>query len=76
MKGVPLEVIGLLAARGQSGGGRDQDDVVLIPFTTAETKVLGVAAPRQAQPHRADLDLRDAAQSVRHPAQAHRLRAT
>src|SRR6185369_12735392 len=27
----------------------DQDDVVLIPFSTAERKVLGVAAPTQAQ---------------------------
>ena len=50
IKGVALEVVGLLSARGQSGGGRDQDDTVLIPFSTAETKVLGVAAPAQAQP--------------------------
>jgi macrolide transport system ATP-binding/permease protein len=45
VKNVPLRVSGLLAARGQSGWGQDQDDVVLIPFTTAERKVLGVAAP-------------------------------
>src|SRR5262249_53211718 len=42
---VPLQVIGILTALGQSGYGRDQDDVILIPFSTAETKVLGVAAP-------------------------------
>ena len=40
-----MEVIGVLASKGQSGFGQDQDDVVLIPFTTAELKVLGVAAP-------------------------------
>jgi macrolide transport system ATP-binding/permease protein len=45
VKGVPLQVIGVLSAFGQSGFGRDQDDVILIPFSTAETKVLGVAAP-------------------------------
>jgi len=45
VRNVPLEVIGLLAPLGQSGGGRDQDDVVLIPFATGERKVLGVAAP-------------------------------
>ncbi|HTO54141.1 MAG TPA: ABC transporter permease [Myxococcota bacterium] len=45
VKGVPLRVIGLLKPLGQSGYGRDQDDVILIPFSTAETKVLGVAAP-------------------------------
>jgi macrolide transport system ATP-binding/permease protein len=49
VKGVPMRVIGLLAAKGQTAFGTDQDDVVMIPFTTAERKVLGVAAPTQAQ---------------------------
>ncbi len=49
VKSVPMRVIGVLAARGQSGFGQDQDDVILIPFTTAERKVLGVAAPTQAE---------------------------
>jgi len=47
VKGVPMQVIGVLAAKGQSGFGQDQDDAILIPFTTAELKVLGVAAPTQ-----------------------------
>jgi len=47
VKGVPVHVIGLLAAKGQTSFGQDQDDLVMIPFTTAETKVLGVAAPSQ-----------------------------
>ncbi len=45
IKGVPLQVIGVLSAKGQTGFGQDQDDVVLIPFSTAEQKVLGVSAP-------------------------------
>ena len=45
VKGVDMQVIGVLEAKGQSGWGQDQDDVVLIPFSTAERKVLGVAAP-------------------------------
>ena len=49
IKGVPMRVIGLLARKGQTGFGQDQDDVVLIPFNTAERKVLGVAAPQTAQ---------------------------
>jgi macrolide transport system ATP-binding/permease protein len=49
IKGVPMQVIGVLAAKGQSGFGQDQDDAILIPFTTAELKVLGVAAPTQMQ---------------------------
>ncbi|HKH81117.1 MAG TPA: ABC transporter permease [Methylovirgula sp.] len=49
VKSVPLQVIGLLVAKGQSVFGTDQDDLVMIPFTTAERKVLGVAAPTQQQ---------------------------
>jgi len=49
VKGFPLRVIGVLAAKGQSGWGQDQDDLVMIPFTTAENKVLGAAAPSQSQ---------------------------
>jgi macrolide transport system ATP-binding/permease protein len=49
VKNVPMQVIGVLAPKGQSGFGQDQDDSILIPFTTAELKVLGVAAPTQVQ---------------------------
>ena len=42
---MPVEVVGVLAAKGQTGFGHDQDDTVLIPFTAAERKILGVAAP-------------------------------
>ncbi len=38
---VPFTVIGVLAAKGSSAWGNDQDDRILIPFTTAERKVLG-----------------------------------
>jgi macrolide transport system ATP-binding/permease protein len=49
VKGVPMRVIGLLAGKGQTGYGQDQDDVVLIPFNTAERRVLGVSTPQSAQ---------------------------
>ncbi len=49
VRSVPLRVVGVLAAKGQSAFGQDQDDLVMTPFTTAERKVLGVAAPTQAQ---------------------------
>jgi len=48
VKSVPLQVIGVLVGKGQSAFGTDQDDLVMMPFTTAERKVLGVAAPTQA----------------------------
>jgi len=49
IKGVPMRVIGLLVGKGQTGYGQDQDDVVLIPFNTAERKVLGVSTPSASQ---------------------------
>ena len=48
VKGTPLRVIGVLGSKGQSSFGSDQDDLVMIPFSTAERKVLGAAAPSQA----------------------------
>lgn len=38
---VPFEVIGLLAAKGRSGDGRDYDDTIVFPFRTFQTKVAG-----------------------------------
>ena len=49
VKEMPLRVIGLLAPKGQTAYGQDQDDVVMVPFTTAERKILGVATPTQDQ---------------------------
>jgi macrolide transport system ATP-binding/permease protein len=49
VKNVPMTVVGVLAAKGHSPSGQDQDDVVLIPFSTAEERVLGVASPSSAQ---------------------------
>ena len=42
---VPFTVIGLLAAKGESAYGYDQDDLVLIPLSTAKKKVLGTTQP-------------------------------
>ncbi|NQV79334.1 MAG: ABC transporter permease, partial [Alphaproteobacteria bacterium] len=44
IKKVPFEVIGVLASKGQNSFGQDQDDVVLIPITTARKRVLGTSA--------------------------------
>ena len=41
IKNVPFRVVGVLAPKGQSTQGTDQDDTVLVPFSTAERKVLG-----------------------------------
>jgi putative ABC transport system permease protein len=41
VKNVPFQVVGVLASKGQSSFGRDQDDVVLLPMTTARGRIVG-----------------------------------
>lgn len=41
IRNVPLRVIGVLESKGQSVTGQDQDDFVVLPFSTAERRVLG-----------------------------------
>jgi putative ABC transport system permease protein len=40
-------VIGILGAKGQSGNGTDQDDVVMVPYTTMMKLVMGVTYIQQ-----------------------------
>ncbi|HUN27691.1 MAG TPA: ABC transporter permease [Steroidobacteraceae bacterium] len=49
VKNVPMVVVGVLAAKGHSATGQDQDDVLFIPFTTSQERILGVAAPSSTQ---------------------------
>lgn len=41
IKNSPYVVLGVLSAKGQSLDGRDQDDTVLVPVTTAQRKLFG-----------------------------------
>jgi putative ABC transport system permease protein len=41
IRNVPFTVIGVLTARGQSATGQDQDDTVLIPFSSAMQRLTG-----------------------------------
>ena len=41
IKNVPFTVAGVLTPKGQSPSGQDQDDVILLPISTAKQKVLG-----------------------------------
>jgi putative ABC transport system permease protein len=50
IKGVPFLVIGLLEAKGRSAQGTDQDDVVFLPFSTAQRKILGNPFPGTVGP--------------------------
>jgi putative ABC transport system permease protein len=46
IKKVPFTVVGVLARKGQSARGDDQDDVVYIPLSTSQKKVFGSALPK------------------------------
>jgi putative ABC transport system permease protein len=46
VRGVPFTVIGLLERKGQSMMGQDQDDIVIIPLTTARNKIFGALQGR------------------------------
>ncbi len=69
INGVPFRVIGVLSPKGQSAQGSDQDDIIFIPFTTAERKVfgtlfLGSVGSVFASTDRAD-DLPEAVEQIR-----------
>jgi len=70
IRNIPFQVIGVLGSKGQSLDGRDQDDTIVIPITTAQRKLSGnrfrsavrmimvQAASEQAMPQ-VERDLRD-----------------
>jgi putative ABC transport system permease protein len=41
IKKVPFVVIGVLAPKGQSDRGQDQDDTIFVPLSTAQKKIFG-----------------------------------
>jgi putative ABC transport system permease protein len=45
IKNVPFTVIGVLAPKGQSTQGQDQDDTIIVPLTTAQKKLFGMQFP-------------------------------
>ncbi len=45
IKSSPFVVLGVLASKGQSLDGRDQDDMIIVPLTTAQRKIFGNQLP-------------------------------
>ena len=41
LRNVPFTVIGVLAAKGQTASGSDQDDVIIAPYTTVQERLAG-----------------------------------
>ena len=42
VKGIPFKVIGVLDRKGGSMMGQDQDDIVCMPYTTAQKRLMGI----------------------------------
>jgi len=42
IQNLPFRVIGVLASKGQSPFGQDEDDTILMPFTTVQKKISGI----------------------------------
>ncbi|MES2468837.1 MAG: ABC transporter permease [Verrucomicrobiota bacterium] len=43
---VPFQIIGVLAKKGAAPWGEDQDDIVIIPFTTSMRRIIGTTRVR------------------------------
>jgi len=73
----PYTIIGVLKSKGQSAGGQDQDDVVLIPLTTAQERLLGITHVRSINVQVTDADKMNEVQSniEKLLRQRHRIRA-
>ena len=39
----PFRVVGVLASKGQSSMGQDQDDLVIVPLATAQDRLMGIS---------------------------------
>lgn len=42
IKKIPFRVIGVLKSKGESGGWFNRDDMIVIPYTTAQRRLLGI----------------------------------
>jgi putative ABC transport system permease protein len=58
---VPLTIIGVLDRKGQNALGQDQDDIVLMPISTARARVLGQAQGRLRRVHSISVKVADGA---------------
>jgi putative ABC transport system permease protein len=45
IKKIPFTVVGVLASKGQTSFGHDQDDTIFVPLTTAQKRLFGMQFP-------------------------------
>ncbi len=59
----PYTVIGLIASKGSSSMGQDQDDICLVPLTTAQERLLGITYVRSINVQVTEADKMDKVQN-------------
>ncbi|MGZ9213122.1 MAG: ABC transporter permease [Candidatus Binatia bacterium] len=42
IRNIPFRIVGVLAGKGQTGQGQDQDDTVMIPYTTMQKRLMRI----------------------------------
>jgi putative ABC transport system permease protein len=58
---VPFTVLGVLDRKGQTTWGQDQDDIILVPLSTAKRKLLGVSQANARSVNSISVKVRDGA---------------
>lgn len=53
----PFTVIGVLDSKGQSAGGMDQDDTIIVPLTTAQERLMGITYVQSVSVQAASTDV-------------------
>jgi putative ABC transport system permease protein len=59
----PYKVIGVIESKGQSSVGQDQDDVVIVPLTTAQERLMGITYVKSINIQVSDASKMDQVQS-------------
>ena len=57
---VPFTVIGVMDRKGQNSWGQDQDDIIIIPLSTAKRKVMGVSQANARSVNAVSVKVREA----------------
>ena len=62
IKRIPFRVVGVLTPKGQTTFGQDQDDTIVLPYTTAQKRLVGVSYLTMVMASAVSTDLMDDAQ--------------
>jgi putative ABC transport system permease protein len=78
IKKLPFKIVGILSSKGQNAFGRDQDDIIIAPYTTVQRKLAGVTFINSIMASAASKDQMDAAtqQITQLLRQRHKISAT